>query len=91
MPDKSSHRKKKYSAQPKKKKAHSSHAVTVEQSPVGEVVSTTRVATPATATPSPAAQPAVVRHPYIAAELKTIGTLTGIMLVILIVLALVLN
>jgi hypothetical protein len=45
---------------------------------------------PSQSTPAPKAKTSSVRYPYVVAELKRIGILAGIMLVILIVLALVL-
>ena len=47
-------------------------------------------ATPAPGRPLPVAKPTGARYPYIARELRTIGILAGIMLVVLVVLALVL-
>lgn len=91
MPDKVRRRKKKYSAQSKRKKEQSRPATTVGQQPSGEVVSSTKMAVPSASVPSPVSRPAAVQHPYIAAELRTIGILSGIMLVILAVLALVLT
>jgi hypothetical protein len=37
------------------------------------------------------AKPAAIRYPYIAAELRTIGILAGVMLIVLVVLARVLS
>ena len=46
---------------------------------------------PQASTPSPSRLPSAIQHPYIITELKRIGILSGIMIVILIVLAIVLS
>jgi len=50
-----------------------------------------KVAAPPASVPTPLATLTAVRHPYIVTELRRIGILAGIMLVILVVLALVLS
>jgi hypothetical protein len=62
-------------------------AVTPDDQPVAR---TTPLA-PASASPSAKAASTGTRYPYVAAELRRIGLLAGIMLVVLVVLALVLS
>jgi hypothetical protein len=81
----------------KRGKQHSSRKMRGQESPraVARVPATppTRYATqpqvdtpPATVPTSPVVNPQAVRFPYITAELRTIGILAGIMLIVLIIL-----
>ena len=54
-----------------------------------EAVSHPSVSAPPPSVPTPVAKLAVARYPHIATELRTIGILAGILLIILVVLALV--
>ena len=56
-----------------------------------EPVSRPSVSAPSASVPTPMAKLAAVRSPYIASELRTIGILAGIMIIILAILALVLS
>ena len=95
MPGKSRRRKGKHSIQSKKRKDRPSHpTVAVQQQAVAqtrEPVPPSNVSASSTGIPTPMAKPATVRYPYIATELRTIGILAGITLIILTVLALVLS
>jgi len=95
MPGKSRHRKGKYSFQSKKRKGKLNRPPILAQqpavTPTSEPVSTPEVSVPSASMPSLATKPVVVWHPYITTELRTIGILAGIMLIVLIVLALVLS
>ena len=94
MPGKS-RRKRKYSIQSKKGKDKLSHTTMLVQQPAvaqtHEPASSSDVSIPSAKVPTPMAKPAAVQHPYIATELRTIGILAGIMLIVLAVLALVLS
>jgi len=92
MPSKSRHRKGKYSTQSKRKKGRLSHpTVAAQQQAVAqaheEPAPRSNVPAPPASVPTSMVKQAAVRHPYIARELRTIGILAVIMLVILIVLA----
>lgn len=95
MPGKSRRRKGKYSIQSKKKKNGLSRPTALaQQSAVAQVresVSSPKVSISSASAPAPVVKSVVVQYPYIATELRTIGILAGIMLIILIVLALVLH
>ncbi len=95
MPDKSRHSRGKYSAQSKKKKVKSSHPTTLAQQPAvaqtHESVSPAKAPVTPVSVPTPVAKPATISYPHVAAELRTIGILATIMLIILIVLAAVLS
>ena len=87
MPSKSRHSRGKQSFQGKKRKGKRIPAVTVAQeqavSPTEPpATSARRAAPPLSAPPPPAAS-----HPHVAAELRRIGILAGIMLAALVVLA----
>ena len=93
MPGKSRHKKGKYHPQSRKGKSRHHVAAATQQPAVPEPRES--VGRPAVPAPSPGAPTAparrtAVRYPYIATELRTIGVLAGIMLVILVVLFLVL-
>ena len=93
MPGKS-RRKRKYSIQSKKRKGGLSRPTVLAQQPAvtqtREPVASPDVSVPSAKVPTPMAKPAAVQYPYIATELRTIGILAGIMLIILAVLAVVL-
>ena len=96
MPSKSRGGRGKRSPQGKKRgKSRQRFSATVAQQPAvaqaREPVPPSTVSAPLASVPTPAAKLATVRYPYIAAELRTIGILGGIMLIILVVLALVLS
>ena len=94
MPGKSKHDKGKHHHRSKKSRAKQRYVATALQQPA-----ITDAPTPvaAVSTPPPAEAPAspkalrVPQYPYIAAELRRISILAGIILVVLIVLALVLS
>ena len=93
MPGKSRHGRRKHPNQTKRKKERTSRPTILAQQQIAaqthEPVSSPNVSTPAASMPTPRAKPAPVQHPYISAELRTIGILAGIILIILVVLALV--
>ncbi len=95
MPSKSRRGRGKYSPQSKKRKDRPSRpAMPVQQSAVAqtrESVSSPDVSVPLARVLTPMAKPAAGRYPHIATELRTIGILAGIMLIVLVVLALVLS
>ncbi len=95
MSDKSRHSRGKHSAQSKKKKSKSIHPTTLAQQPAvtqtHESVSPAKVPVTPVSVPTPVAKPATVSYPHVAAELRTIGILATIMLIILVVLASVLS
>ena len=93
MSGKSRHGKKKHLPQGKKRRGRqiSPGAVATQQAEIqaDKPPAPAQVAVPSASTPVPVS--AVARYPYILAELRRIGILAGIVLVILIVLALVLS
>jgi len=95
MSGKSRPRKGKYSIQGKKKKGRTDRSsLSVQQPAVAqthEPVSSPEVPVAPISVPTRMAKPAAISHPYITAELRTIGILAGIMLIVLVVLALVLS
>ena len=80
--------------QSKKGKGKRSHAVPVDQkqavAPIYKPVSHPEAPAPPASVPTPAPPPTVVHYPYIVTELRTIGILAGVIVVILVVLALIL-
>ncbi|MFC1933025.1 hypothetical protein ACFLXU_05300 [Chloroflexota bacterium] len=90
MPGKS-RRKRKYSIQSKKRKSGLDRPTVLAQqpavAPTHEPVSSPDVSVSSAKVPAPMAKPATVQYPYIATELRTIGILAVIMLIVLIVLA----
>jgi len=94
MPGKSWQSRRKHSTRSKRKKGRRSPAATVAQqkaiAPAHEAVAPPRVAAPSASVHTSKVTPTTVRYPYIVSELRRIGILAGIMLVILVVLALVL-
>ncbi len=95
MPGKSRHDRRKRSFQGKKKKGRRSPPGVVAQRQADiqtdKPVAPPRVAAPLTSAPAPRSVLTAVRYPYILTELRRIGILAGIMLVILVVLVLVLS
>ena len=95
MPGKSRHKKGKHSPQSKKRKSgrHFSATVARHQAVVQthEPVSRPDMPAPSATVPTPLAKLAAAHYPHITTELRTIGILSGIMLIILIILALVLS
>jgi hypothetical protein len=95
MSGKSRRSRAKRSYQGKKKKVRLSSANVAAQPPAAaqatESVMPPRVAAPPARVPTPAPKPAEFRYPFITTELRRIGILAGIMLVVLVVLAVVLS
>ena len=95
MPSKSRHDRKKRSFQGKKKKGRRSPPGVVAQRQadiqIDKPVAPPKVVTPSASAPTPTPVLTAVWYPYILTELRRIGILAGIMLVILVVLALVLS
>ena len=95
MPGKSRHGKgKRLSRSKRRKERQRFPSVVAQQQAVTETPkppSRPSVSAPSVSTPPPVTKPAIVQYPYIAIELRTIGILAGILLVILVVLALVLS
>ena len=95
MPGKSRHGKRKHSFQGKKKKGRRGPPGIVPQQQaaiqIDKPVAPPGVVAPSASAPTPMPAPTAVRHPYILAELRRIGILAGVMLVILVVLVLVLS
>ena len=91
MPDKSRRRKGTPSVQSKKKKSRLIRSTTLAPQPAvaqtGEPAAKPSVSVPSVKVPAPVAKPTAVRYPYIAAELRTIAILAGLMLILLVVLA----
>ena len=93
MPGKSRRGKGKHSAQSKKGRLIRPAAVTQppEVAQSKELVSAPGIPAPSARVPTPVTKPTAVHYPYIAAELRTISILAGVMMVVLVVLALVLS
>jgi len=95
MPGKSRHGKGKHSFQSKREKGkHRFSATVVQQRVVAQAnkpITPPKPSAPSVSVPTPRAALTTARYPYIVAELRRIGILAGIMLVILFVLALVLS
>ena len=95
MPGKSRRGRGKHSPQSKKRKSRQRFLATVTQqqavAQTYEPASHPGVPTPSASVPTPVAKLAAARYPHIATELRTIGILAGIVLIILVVLALVLS
>jgi len=92
MPGKSRHGRKKHLPQGKKRKGRQGSPGAV--APQQAEIQADKPAAPAQVAPSASTlvpAPMVTRYPYILAELRRIGILAGIVLVILIVLAIVLS
>lgn len=95
MPGKSRRGKGKYSPQSRKRKHRLSHPAVLASQPAvaqtHEPVSSPKVPVPSVSVPTPVVKPAVNEYPHIATELRIIGILAGVMLIVLVVLALVLS
>ena len=94
MPGKSRHGKGKHPQHSKKSKAKQRHGATALQQHVvtdAPTPAATISTPPSSRAPASSAKTRTVQYPYITTELRRIGILAGIILVILIVLALVLS
>ena len=94
MPGKSRHGKGKHPVRSKRRRSGRSSGAIAAQPPVSqtyEPVPQPEVSAPSPSAPTPAAAATTARYPYIITELRRIGILAGITLVILVVLALVLS
>ncbi|MFC1981048.1 hypothetical protein ACFLVN_02240 [Chloroflexota bacterium] len=95
MPGKSRHSRGKSHPQSKKGKAkqRSAGGVIPQQAAaqVSKPAASLSVSATSVSAPTPTAIPGAARYPYITAELRRIGILAGIVLIILIVLALILS
>ena len=95
MPGKSRHGKGKHAFHGKKKKSRQHFSAMAAQQRVvaqtNKSVVSPKLSAPSVSAPTPMATPTTARYPYIVAELRRIGILAGIMLVILITLALALS
>jgi len=95
MPSKSRYRRGKHPPRSKRKKGKQRFsAAVIQQQAVTETpkpVAPPKVVAPSASAPTPMPVLTAVRYPYILTELRRIGILAGIMLVILVVLALVLS
>ena len=93
MPGKSRRKRGKYSLQSKRRKERLSRPTMSAQQPAAiqthEPISSPRMSVPSASVPTPKTKPPAVQYPYVATELRTIGILAGIMLIVLVVLALV--
>ena len=94
MPGKSHHGKGKHLPRSKRKKTKRSPQAIVTQQPAAaqyyNPVLQTKASFPSVNAPTPMATQTAARYPYVIGELRRIGILAGIMLVVLVVLALVL-
>ena len=95
MPGKTRRKRAKLSGQSKKKSARQTQpAVAIKQPAAAQAQKTippSDVSVSPVIEPAPAVKATVIRHPFIVSELRTIGILAVVMLVVLIVLALVLS
>jgi len=95
MPGKSRHGKGKHPSQSKRRRERQRYAATSahqqEAAQAPKPAAPADIPAPPTRVPTPPMASPVAQYPYIAAELRRIGILAGIMLVILIVLAFVLS
>ena len=93
MTGKSRHKRGKHPQSKKGRSKQHSIATTTQQQAVTETresVPPPKVSAPSARVPTPSAKTTATQYPYIASELRTIGILAGIMLIILVVLFLVL-
>jgi hypothetical protein len=78
----------------RRKKGRPSSSTVIAQQPSASqtngTISQPKVPIPPARVPAPVSTPTVVQYPYISTELRRIGILSGIMIAILVVLALVL-
>ena len=95
MPSKSRYSRRRHSSQSKKRKSRRGSPGAVAQwradIPIDNPVASPEVAIPSADTPAPMPEPTGVQYSYTLTELRRIGILAGVMLVILVVLALVLS
>ena len=95
MPGKTRRKKAKFSGQSKKKTSRQKQPAVAVRQPVAvqaqEPIPPSDISASPVIKPAPVAKHAAVHHPYIAAELRTIGILAAVMLVVLIVLGLVIS
>ena len=91
MPGKSRRGRSKHSSQSKKKGSLARAARQQPISQTGKPVSRPGVSAPSASVSTPIAALSAARNPHIITELRTIGILAGVILVILVVLALVLS
>jgi len=92
MPGKSQHGRRKLPRSKRRKGRHGVSAISAQQRVVAQTYKPAprpEASAPSTSVPTTMATPAATRYPYIAAELRRIGILAGVMLVILVILALV--
>ena len=90
MPGKSKHKRGKYRPRSKKGKSRQRFTAATAQQPAtvesSEPVSPPAIPAPRVSAPSLSVKPTITEHPYIATELRTIGILASIMLIVLVVL-----
>ena len=91
MPGKSQHGKRKLPRSKRGKGRQTVSAVSTQQAVAQtyKPASHPEASAPSVSVPTMTATPVVTRYPYIASELRRIGILAGVMLVILVILALV--
>jgi len=96
MPGKSQHGRRKLPRSKRRRGRQDISATSIQQrvvaqtyKPVSKSASPPEVSAPPARVPATTVTPAATRYPYIAAELRRIGILAGVMLVILVILALV--
>jgi hypothetical protein len=91
MSSKSRHKRGKHSFQGKKRKDRRTPVVTATETPVAAQAYTpaasSQVVAPSARVPTPTPRPAMVKHPYVASELRRIGITAGIMLAALAILS----
>ena len=95
MPGKSRRRRGKSSVPSRKKRAMSNRPSLLVPPSVGaqaaKAVSSPNLPVPKAGVPVSRVEPAPVHYPYVAAEMRTIGILAGIMVIVLVVLALLIS
>jgi len=91
MSSKSRHKRGKHSFQGKKIKERRAPVVTATETPVAAQAYTPaaspQIIAPSARVPTPIPRPAMVKHPYVASELRRIGITAGIMLAVLAILS----
>ena len=93
MPGKSRRSHSKHPSQRKKSRV-SPATIAVQQPAAASTpgpVAASKVAAPATSASTPIRKPIAIRYPFVTVELRRIGILAGIMLVVLVVLAIILS
>ncbi len=95
MPGKTRRKRAKLSGQSKKKRARQNQLAAAARQPVAtqaqKPVPPSDISVSPVTEPAPTVKVSVIRHPFIVSELRTIGILAAVMLVVLIVLGLVLT